>query len=75
MKANETLETHTGRIVLDDEGQKMLFVRMLCNGHGNEVYILFLKKVDNVDDDDMVLTEGAREKLGMRVENLESRWK
>lgn len=61
--------------MLDDEGQKILFVRMLCNGHGNEVYILYLKKVDNVDDDDMVLTEGAREKLGMRVDDLESRWK
>ena len=45
LKANETSETHTGRIVLDDEGQKMLFVRMLCSGHSNEVSILYLKKV------------------------------
>ncbi|KAK3167294.1 hypothetical protein OEA41_010421 [Lepraria neglecta] len=76
LKANETPETHAGRIVLDDEGQQMLFVRMLYNGHGNEVYILYLKKVDDVDDDDddddMVLTEGEREKLGLRVEDLET---
>ena len=77
LKANETPEIHTGRIVLDDKGQKMLFVRMLCNGPGNEVYILYLKKVDDVDDDDddVVLTEGEREKLGLRVEDLESQWK